>query len=189
MTDFPCGKSTTVAVSTPEQDNSMTPDEMIVHAVARLLMQARQDRGMTQSLLAQLLGIAPSYINVIEKGKRCIPSGDWIVRWGVALGMSDLEIDTHCDLANAGRAAWNRLTKELKKLAQERDHQAAFDTIEALLSGVANINVVLERAGPACPTGSKRRPRLGREERAPSSRARPTVILHATYVATKGGAM
>jgi len=167
----------------------MKPDEMIVHAVARLLMQARQERGMTQALLAQLLGIAPSYINVIEKGKRCIPAGDWIVRWGVALGMSDRELETHGDLASAGRAAWNRLTKELKKLGQERDHQAAFDTIEALLSGVVDINVVLERSGLQGTTGSKRRSRLGRAERAPSSRSRPTVILHATYVAAKGGAM
>lgn len=167
----------------------MKPDEMIVHAVARLLTQARKNRGITQALLAQLLGIAPSYVNVIEKGKRCIPSGDWIVRWGVVLGMSDLEIDAHRDLAHAARAAWHRLTKELKKHGQERDQQAAFDTIEALLSGAADINVVLERPDALPSTASKRRPSCGRSERTSSNPSRPTVILHATYVAAKGVAM
>ncbi|MGN6529548.1 MAG: helix-turn-helix domain-containing protein [Burkholderiaceae bacterium] len=107
-----------------------------------MLVDERMERGVAQARLATLMGISASYLNLVEKGKRRPPTDDWLIRWGVALGMGDDEISSCLDVAKVARLGWKRWKHASQVQEGRRDQSAAYDYVESLIAGARELDVV-----------------------------------------------
>ena len=165
----------------------MWRDEVTVQNFAGLLVDEREQRGLPQARLAVRMGISPSYLNVVEKGKRRPPVDAWLIRWAVALGMNDEEISGFLDLGKGARFAWQRWTRACRLEGLRRDQTAAYDYLESLIASAAELGILVSRRGVAPAL-----PRLAAQSFAEERHGRPsrgTLVIEAAYMPLKETAM
>lgn len=101
------------------------------------LRRARERHGLSQSELARRIGRSPSYINLVESGKRLAdqyPPWDVVRAMAAALGMTDeaLAGSTHAD--GAARIASPRAAYTVKSPETSADDAALGRAIRALVA-------------------------------------------------------
>jgi len=73
--------------------NTLSPLGTRKLSIGMRLQEARDAKGFQQSAVAKLLGYTKGYISSIENGRTPIPRGDFIQRYGEAIGLSPEEIE------------------------------------------------------------------------------------------------
>lgn len=100
--------------------------------IGKRIKAAREKRGYTQEQLAEIVGLSPMHISVIERGVKP-PKLDTFVRIANALGVSANEL-LQDDLENTG----GTVSTEISKLVQElpkQEQQLIAHCIKAYIEG------------------------------------------------------
>lgn len=117
------------------------------HEVGRRVRLRREQAGLSQSRLAQLAGLSPSYVSLIESGRR-VPARDVLVSLAAALG-AGLDELVHGSRAPVDQLAGLALDRARLELS-EGEARAALDRLSELdlgrLRPAVRVQVLLARA-------------------------------------------